>query len=648
MMSSRSEMIFGRCFQVMLVLFAGLGLMVAAGVAAQVVGDGPAFNNPRGMSRDRAGDLLVADFGNGNIYRVDGSSGERTILSDNRAPSQGPLLSQPAGIVVLPDGRIFVSDLGLAAVVEIDPVTGTRTPLTSLDPANQVLLAPFGIAAGKIRGRQTLVVADTGSTPEGDVVGPVLVNPDSGKATRLKAPRNSSIAFNDPRAVAVVPNPSDFRGHKGYGFFRGRHGALPAGTILVANFGGGEIIAVDPANGKRSIVSSNGDESEAGIGAGPLLGSVSDMAISRDGRRLVLVDLGNDAIVEVNPRTGNRKTLSTSQQPQIGSGDDFRSPHGIEQVEDGFMISDFGVPGLILVGLDGGRSLFSASPVAGFVSIRALTILANGAISAADFGGNRIFSVAPDSGVRTIVSGLDAAGNMIGAGQPFNGPVATVELDANTLAAAQFQAPPGILFIDRATGNRTPLTGFGVGTGPEVAARGFTLDPNDGKRILATSFNEDAVIAVDVATGNRSFISKAGTVGNGPALNNPLGISVDPADGTIFVSDLGALGVFAIAPNGDRTVVSSNAAVGSGPGFTSPFGISVIDGELFVADNSGLFRVDRTTGNRELLSPGGVLFSSARRDADSLFVANFGAIQGIEIVDRTTGERSILSNADVP
>lgn len=648
MLQSRHVGRLGGVPRMMAALLAFVLLASAGGALAQTVGEGPAFNNPRGMSRDAAGDLLVADFGNGNIYRVDGTSGERTILSDNRDAGQGPALSQPAGIVVLPDGRIFVSDLGLSAVVGIDPVTGARTPLTSLDPEQQVLLAPFGIATGKIRGRQMLVVADTGSTEDGAVVGPVLVDPDSGAEQRIDAPDGNAIAFNDPRAIAVVANPSEFRGNSGYRFFRGRQGALAPGTILLANFGGGEVIAVNPASGERSIVSANGDESSPGVGEGPLLGSVSDMAISRDGRRLIAVDLGNDAIVEIDPRSGDRTVLSTSAEPQVGSGDDFRSPHGIEQVENGFMISDFGVPGLILVAGDGGRSLFSASPVAGFVSIRALTILADGSISAADFGGNRIFSVDPDSGVRTVVSGSDASGGTIGTGQPFNGPVATVELDAGTLAVAQFQAPSGILAVDKATGNRTPLTGFGIGSGPEVAARGFTLDPNDGNRILATSFNEDAIIAVDVATGNRSFVSKAGTVGEGPGFNNPLGISVDPADGTIFVSDLGALAVYRVTPAGDRAILSANAGVGSGPGFASPFGIAVIDGELFVADNTGLFRIDRTTGDRELLSPGGVLFSAARRDADSLFVANFGAVQGIEIVDKATGERSILSNADVP
>jgi len=618
------------------------GLVYATVAAAQTtgeVGGGPAFNNPRAVAADRLGDLIIADFGSGAIFRVDGGTGDRSLLSDNADPAQGPALSQPAGLVALEDGRIFVSDLGLSAVVEIDPVDGTRTPLTPIAGEDRPLIAPFGLAAGRIKGKLQLVVADTGSRADGEVVGPVLIDPDSGEVRQVRQMPNNTVSFNDPRAIAVVPGTADLRG---------RRGVFPIGTILVANFGGSEVIAVNPASGRRSVVSRSASDSAPAIGTGVPLGSISDMAATPDGQRLTLVDLGNDAIVSVDLTSGDRTVLSSSGANMVGSGDDFRSPHGIEPVEAGLMITDFGVPGVIFVADDGMRSIFSASPVEGFIGIRAISRLADGDLVAADFGGNRIFSVDPVSGVRSLVSGERDDGTLLGDGMRFNGPVAAVELDADTLAVAQFQDPPGILLVDKVTGDRSPLAGFGVGSGPTVAARGFILDPNDPNRLLATSFNEDAVIAVDVVSGDRSFVSKSGVVGAGPALNNPLGIGVDPADSTLFVSDLGAGAVFAITPDGNRSVVSSNDGIGAGPSFESPFGISVIDGEIFVADNAGLFRVDRVSGDRTLLSPGGVLFSVRRRDEGSLFVSNFGAVQGIEIVDKATGEREILSNADVP
>jgi len=577
---------------------------------------------------------------------VDAMTGNRSLLSANDDPSQGPQLSQPAGLVVLENGRIFVSDLGLSAVVEIDPVDGTRRPLTPLASEASSLAAPFGLAAGRIKGKLRLVVADTGSRADGTVVGPVLVDPDTGAAQRVREMPGNTVQFNDPRAVAVVPGIADLRGRNRS--LRQRRAPFPIGTIVMANFGGSEVIAVDPASGRRMVISRSAAEDTDAVGSGPALGSVTDMAVSDDGRRLTLVDLGNDAVVEVDIASGDRRVISSSGAAMVGSGDDFRSPHGIEAVEGGHMITDFGIPGLVFVTPQGQRSIFSASPVEGFVGIRAIDVLSDGDIVAADFGGNRIFTVDPVSGVRTLISGETDRGSILGEGDSFNGPVAAVELDSDTLAVAQFQDPPGVLLVDKATGDRSPLTGFGVGSGPTVAARGFILDPRDSGRLLTTSFNEDAVIAVDVASGDRSFVSKDGTVGAGPALNNPLGIAVDPADGTIFVSDLGALAVFRITPSGDRAIISANDGAGSGPSFESPFGISLIDGELYVADSAGLFRVDRATGDREMVSPGGVLFTARKRDGGSLFVSNFGAVQGIEIVDRDTGDRTILSNADTP
>lgn len=595
------------------------GLMAYGNAAAQtLVGDGPAFNNPRAIGTEPSGDFVVADFGSGHIFRVNAATGDRSLLSDNSTDEQGIQFGQPAGIVVLPDGRIFVSDLSLSAVVEVDPANGARSVLAGGDGG---LLAPFGLAAGYINGAMRLIVADTGNVPGSDVRGPVLVDPDSGDIHELRIKRNNRIFYNDPRAVAVAES-------AGSG----------VGRIIVANFGTGQIISVHPASGERKIISQNPSATGPGVGNGPPFGSISDIAMAADGRNLLVVDLGSDSVLSVDLGTGDRTIVSTSTAPTVGDGDEFRSPHGIELSGDWILITDFGYPGILEVDPSGNRSLFSVTPVTGFVGIRAIELASDGSLIAADFGGNSVISVDRITGQRSLVA----------SGAPFNGPAAVLELDADTLAVAQFQNPPGIFIADKATGDRGTLSGFGIGTGPEVAARGFILDPNDNNRILATSFNEDAVIAIDVITGDRSFVSKAGVVGDGTALNNPLGIAVDAIDGTIYVSDLGASAVFQVDLDGNRTVLSANASVGAGPMFESPFGISLIDGRLFVADRSGLIEIDLLNGDRTLLSPGGVLFSVRARDANSVFVSNFGAVQGIEIVDLTTGDRTVLSNADNP
>ena len=165
---------------------------------APEVGTGAPFNNPRGTGQDAAGNLIVADFGTGNIIRVDGVTGDRELLSDSSSDAQGTQLAQPAGVIVLEGDRIFVTDLALDSVFEIDPVDGTRTLLTD------GILGPFGITNGLINGVDTLIVSSTGSPADGDEVGPVLVNPDTGEITLIPVPAGNTIQFNDSRSVAYL------------------------------------------------------------------------------------------------------------------------------------------------------------------------------------------------------------------------------------------------------------------------------------------------------------------------------------------------------------------------------------------------------------------------------------------------------------
>lgn len=639
----------------MIVSLAGLSAMLIQPSFAQDVGTGPAFNNPRGTGQNALGDLIVADFGTGDIIRVDTATGDRTLVSDASDPAQGPLLVQPAGTVVLPNDRIFVTDLSLGAVFEIDPYNGQRTLVAGGDGT---ILAPFGLTAGFVRGRMQLIVADTGSA-DGVEVGPVLVDPDSGAITRIPVPDDGAILYNDSRSVSyLTPN--------------GRGNSRGNGTILVGNFNEGSVISVHPVSGRRAIVSQNITDDDPGVGAGPNFVSITDSSISADGESLIVVDLGTDSIVDVNLKNGDRTVISSFPEPNVpppgGDGGDFASPHGIEIVDGTIFVMDFGIPGVLALDGDGNTSPFSTTPVDGFVGIRAFDFNSNGQIIAADFAASRLFLVDPVSGERTILTGLDSlTGITTGDGIALNGPVAAIELPDGRIASGQFQGDFGIYAVDPATGDRSLLSGSSVdgspsvGTGPELAVRAIILSP-DGQSIYATSFNLDAVMSVDIATGNRTIISSAGTpeepavVGTGPAFTSPLGIDI-AEDGTIFVSDLATDGgaAFMVDPvTGDRTLITGETTVGSGVDI-NPFGIGVFEGlegvpgqRVLLADGNGLIEVDINTGERTLISAGGPLFQVQPRDDNSLFISNFGEVQGLEIVNLPAGDREVLSNAFFP
>lgn len=661
-----------RSLTTFLLIIAATFMTLPGMASAQNVGDGagsgPNFNNPRGIAQESDGQMIVADFGTGNIFRVNAETGDRVLLSDSSSDEQGPRLSAPAGVVVLDDGRIFVTALNRQAVYEIDAVNGSRTLLAGEDGS---ILSPFGLASGVLNGKVTLVVADTGRQAGGDVIGPVLVDPDTGEVSLPAVKADNAILYNDPRSVAVLSGElkkkkskkskksgksgksgKSEKSKKGKKLSKNKFDPKN-GTIVVGNFGSGELIAVRAKNGKRVIISKSSGEVAAQVGNGPDFNSISDIAIANSGTAIIVMDLGNDALLGVDLATGDRTAISRTGTEPVGGGDDFRAPHGIEVLSSSFMVTDFGVPGLTRVEDDGTRTFVSTTPLDGFVGIRAISLTAGGNILAADFAGNRIFSVAP-SGVRTMISGLTSSGAVVGSGPNFAGPVAAIELPDGRIAVAQFQNTSVMYFVDPVTGDRSELQGPGRGTGPALASRGFILDPTDTSRLLATSFALQAVVAVDWATGNRTVLSADGTRGAGPALTQPLGIAVDPADGTIYVSDLGASGgaVFRIdAASGDRTLVttSNDDGIGDGVPFGGrPFGVSFIDGQI-LAVTTDVLLVNGADGNRTLLSEGSDnLFSIRDLDADNYALSNFGSVQGIQTVDKVTGARTTLSNATNP
>lgn len=647
-----------------------IAMSIQPSLAQGEVGTGPAFNNPRGTGQTANGDLVVADFGTGDIIIVDIITGDRTLLSDASDASQGPLLVQPAGTIVLPGDRIFVTDLSLGAVFEIDPYTGQRELIAGGDGT---ILAPFGLTVGEIYGRDFLIVADTGSE-DGTEVGPVLVDPNSGATFRIRVPAGNTLEFNDSRSVAFSPplDCSQFRSFKVRFLCRFKQVffGIGAGEILVGNFNEGSIISVNPFNGNRELVSQNITEEDPGVGEGPNFVGITDVELAPNGESLIIVDLGTDSIVDVDIDTGDRTVISSADLaiPGAGDGSDFASPHGIEIVDGTIFVMDFGIPGVLALDASGNTSPFSTTPVDGFVGIRAFDFTNDGNIVAADFAASRLFLVDPVTGERTILTGLDAlTGITVGDGIALNGPVAPIQLPDGRFASGQFQGDFGIYAVDPVTGDRSLLSGSSVdgstpvGTGPELAVRAITMSP-DPNIIYATSFNLDAVLAVEIDTGNRTIISSAGTpaeptaVGTGPAFTSPLGIDV-ANDGTIFVSDLATDGgaAFSVDPvTGDRTLLTGETTLGSGIDI-NPFGIGVfedLDGvpgrRVLLADGNGLIEVDLTNGERILLSEGGPLFDVMERDDNSVFVSNFGEVQGLEIVFLPSGDRDVLSNAFFP
>ncbi|HEY4310007.1 MAG TPA: PEP-CTERM sorting domain-containing protein [Pirellulales bacterium] len=286
-------------------------------------------------------------------------------------------------------------------------------------------------------------------------------------------------------------------------------------------------------------------------------------------------------------------------------------------------------------------------PVVQAVTIQPGDIVVAGAINAVTDSG--LVVVDPNTGDRTILSD-----NTHGTGPNFTGAFGVSLLpDGNFLVGDRNFAQTDLsrlIEVDRATGNRTIISGSGVGSGP--AFQDVIGGVPKGSSIVA--LDQNSLINVDPTTGNRSVISSP-TVGTGPALQYATGTVI--SGNTAFVDSYYAGQILSVdLTTGNRTVLSGTG-VGTGPNFVFPTDTKVdSSGNLIVSDQglAAVFRVDPVTGNRTVLSSStvgsGPIWAGAGpvglgiASNGNILLATWGA-NAIFSIDPLTGNRTILSDS---
>lgn len=159
------------------------------------------------------GTVLVADGGagtngEGELFKLDPTTGARSVLSDFGSSAQGWVdpnpESTPVSVTVSPAGQIYVlvqelSAGGGGAVVKVDPSTGDRTLVTDFSDASE---GPTGIAPDNLAWLSSglLGVTDADAGPEGD--GELFtVDPSTGQ-------RNTLSDFGNSQQGALGSEPS--------------------------------------------------------------------------------------------------------------------------------------------------------------------------------------------------------------------------------------------------------------------------------------------------------------------------------------------------------------------------------------------------------------------------------------------------------
>ncbi len=208
-----------------------------------------------------------------------------------------------------------------------------------------------------------------------------------------------------------------------------------------------------------------------------------------------------------------------------------------------------------------------------------------------------------------------------------------------------------IYSVDRHTGDRTILSGFGVGSGPALGSP-ISLTVNDRSEIYIaniTSSSQADILRIDPDTGNRMLVSA--TMPGVTAW--PRDLTFAPNGQLVGLSDQyqgpnGENSIFTIdLDTGERTIVFE-VTDNEEPGLRPLSGSNITfdhQGNILYPSNEGLLSID-PAGNRTLISdlddlPFDFLSAIVTDKAESIFVS---PLSGIFEVDRITGDITRLTD----
>ncbi len=539
------------------------------------------------------------------------------VSGNNQEASPGQVLEEP--FVVRVESEFESS--GLACVADNGSLVARTPPGASLNQGGgqpqRVPVVGVQVTAEIIQGKAAFVV-EAAQLPVPDRT--QVVTDAQGEARfflRIEKQARDRVVVKVATADIPQVEPVQFVTLIGFPFPRGI--AVEAdGSLVVVDISLQAILRVDPLTGQRTIVSSRE------VGSGPPFGLLFGIAVEADGS-LVVVYTGSSldivsAVVRVDPRTGDRTVVSGGNQ-NIGSGPFSLAPTGI-------------------------------------------AVEANGDLVLVDDFNKAVMRIDPTTGARRIISRANTMGSGPSLERPFGiavGPDGSLTvLDNGRRALVQ---------VDPRSGDRTILSGDGVGedlafenpNALTVEADGSLLVADDG-RTTATEKGRKRVVRVDRANGARTLVSGDGVaaevIGNGPAFLVLTAIAAAP-DGAIIVGDTGRGAIMQVAPiSGDRAIISE-ARFGSGPPFASPWRLAIEpDGSLIVIDDifDAVMRVDPTTGDRLIVSdeagtgsgPPFVNPIAIEVEADGMLVVADEGADAVMRVDPHSGERFIVSGAVPP
>jgi hypothetical protein len=449
-------------------------------ISSSSVGSGPLFTFATGIALVPAGaTVLVAAPFDDAIFAVDTASGNRSIVADS-SRGTGPKIDFPISILSRADGSVAFVAQNPETLLAVNPVTGDRTivadashgagprvtrlgEMTFLDDAATVIAAPAEISA-------TVISIDLATGDRADLAADLT---------------GDGLALDFANSVAIDA---------------ARHRAL-------VSAGSTNVFAVDLASSDRTVFTG------AGRGSGPTFQFMIDVDIDDVTDRAIVFD--SDALLAVDLATGDRTLLSgktAGDGPAFASIVDFvvDPARRLAFVLDGHFVGSEIVGRLLAVDLaDGDRLIVSdenrgSGPTFAFDTQIRIDSSRNRAL-VVDNDSESLFAVNLVSGDRTVISGAG-----VGSGPPFQAPRAfAIASDGRHAIVVDFVTGGHDLFeVDLDTGDRTIVMAVDSGNGPRLK-NVRSLVPADGDgRYLAVDQVLNALVLVDLASGERVIVSQ--------------------------------------------------------------------------------------------------------------------------------------------
>ncbi len=415
----------------------------------------------------------------------------------------------------------------------------------------------------------------------------------------------------------------------------------------------GAIVEVNLISGDRSDLSSN-----ALIGSGEDFAQPVDVVLDAANERLIVLNYHSQSLMEVDLATGNRKVISSNN---VGTGANlYGELHITLDAENNriFSTNVFGTVKTIDLA-NGNRSVFS---------IRGAELNSYGnSVAKIDSEHQRIFvmnSTVPAIASFDLVSGngqytVELGGKMaLGSGDKFNGISGLTVDGANNRAIVANTDNENVVAVDLASGDRSTI----AHVGPWLNINGISINPDNNHLVLSNRNPSSSLISIDPLDGQSTIVSSS-DVGSGDiGLVWPDGIVIDNSNRALVPSGVAKTIIAVDLMTGARSLVSGvngEVMVGAGPVFARPMGIDLYSVEntalVIDAEARALFSVDLANGNREILSsdevgtgdsfkwPTDIVYDNK---SDRALVLNVpgNAFPFISAVDLATGGREIVSN----